>query len=479
MNAPGILKSNAPLFRALSHLLDPLVIAGASLIICYGLGEQSVGPHTLVKALAIYGPLFALLVFPAFRLYRAWRGEKLTTELVSLFWAWLSVLLLINCFIFLLANDQQRAILWPYGLFQEEIFFYWAFFCLVLMGAVRLLVRLILRSFRRKGYNHRTVAIVGAGPHGREVASVISKATWTGLKITAFFDDNEALQGRVINNIPVLGGYGDIAEAVADNQFDQLWITLPLKAEEQVKGILHALRYLTIDIRFVPDISGLRLLNHGVTEIVGIPVIDISTTRMDGINLLIKAIEDRLLALIILLLISPLMVIIALGIKCSSPCPILFKQKRHGGGGKEIEVWKFRSMKIHREGEGKVTQATKGDTRVTRLGAFLRRTSLDELPQFINVLQGRMSIVGPRPHAVEHNEYYKEQIWKYMQRHKVKPGITGWAQVNGLRGETETLEKMEKRVEFDLYYIENWSLWFDLKIIFMTILRGFTGSNAY
>ncbi|HIE54086.1 MAG TPA: exopolysaccharide biosynthesis polyprenyl glycosylphosphotransferase, partial [Chromatiaceae bacterium] len=170
---------------------------------------------------------------------------------------------------------------------------------------------------------------------------------------------------------------------------------------------------------------------------------------------------------------------IAMGVKLSSPGPVLFKQKRHGWDGKPIRIYKFRTMKVHEEKEGQVTQAKRGDPRITPFGAFLRRTSLDELPQFFNVLQGRMSIVGPRPHAIEHNELYKDQVDAYMQRHRVKPGITGWAQVNGWRGETNTLEKMEKRVEYDLYYIENWSLWFDLKIIFLTLFRGFVHKNAY
>ena len=168
-----------------------------------------------------------------------------------------------------------------------------------------------------------------------------------------------------------------------------------------------------------------------------------------------------------------------MAVKISSPGPIFFKQMRHGWDGKPIKVYKFRTMVVHDEEEGRVSQAGQGDTRITRLGAFLRRTSLDELPQFFNVLQGRMSIVGPRPHALIHNEEYKEQIDAYMLRHKVKPGITGWAQINGWRGETDTLEKMKKRIEYDLYYIEHWSLWFDLKIILLTLLKGFVHKNAY
>ena len=200
---------------------------------------------------------------------------------------------------------------------------------------------------------------------------------------------------------------------------------------------------------------------------------------MTGSNTLFKALEDYLLAALILVIVSPVMVAIAAAIKLTSPGPVFFKQRRHGWNGQPIWVYKFRSMAIHHESDFQVSQATRHDARVTPLGSFLRRTSLDELPQFINVLQGRMSVVGPRPHAVEHNEYYKELVPGYMLRHKVKPGVTGWAQVNGFRGETDTLEKMQKRVEYDLHYIENWSLWLDLKIVVQTLFKGFVHHNAY
>lgn len=246
-----------------------------------------------------------------------------------------------------------------------------------------------------------------------------------------------------------------------------------------MRQILVSLRHCTADIRMVPDIFGFSLLNHSLGEVAGIPVINLSSTPMVGVNRVVKAIEDRVIASIILLLISPLMICVALGIKLTSAGPVFFRQERLGYDGRVFRVWKFRSMKVHQEREGKVTQAKKNDSRITPFGAFLRRTSLDELPQFFNVLDGSMSIVGPRPHAVAHNEEYKDLVDRYMRRHKVKPGITGWAQVNGFRGETDTLEKMEKRVEYDLYYIEHWSLLFDLKIIFMTIFKGFVNPNAY
>jgi putative colanic acid biosynthesis UDP-glucose lipid carrier transferase len=223
----------------------------------------------------------------------------------------------------------------------------------------------------------------------------------------------------------------------------------------------------------------LKLVNHGVSEVVGVPMLDLSASPIIGGRRVLKALEDIFISALILILISPLLAAIAIAVKLTSPGPVLYRQKRHGWNGEEITVYKFRSMVVHHENGGGVTQAKKNDPRITPLGAFLRRTSLDELPQFINVIQGRMSIVGPRPHAVVHNEEYKELVPGYMLRHKVKPGITGWAQIHGLRGETDTLDKMKKRVEYDLYYIENLSIWMDLKIILATMFKGFVNESAY
>jgi putative colanic acid biosynthesis UDP-glucose lipid carrier transferase len=217
----------------------------------------------------------------------------------------------------------------------------------------------------------------------------------------------------------------------------------------------------------------------GAAEAAGAATPRFTSPLMVRINRVIKAFEDCVLATLGLLLASPMMLVIALGVKLSSPGPVLFLQRRHGRDEDPIVIYKFRTMRVHTECDGQVTQASKNDSRVTRIGAFLRRTSLDELPQLINVLQGRMSIVGPRPHVVEHTEHYRDMVAAYQQRHRVKPGMTGWAQVHGWRGETDTLEKMQRRVEYDLYYIEHWSLRFDLKIIFMTLTKGFLHPNAY
>jgi putative colanic acid biosynthesis UDP-glucose lipid carrier transferase len=333
---------------------------------------------------------------------------------------------------------------------------------------------------RRQGLNHRHIVVVGAGTLGKNVARQLRDAQWVGYDLVAFWDDDPGLQGKEVAGIPVISCEEGCRQLEEKKKYvDEIWLALPLRAEKRMQEILQLLRHSTVKIRLVPDIFGFRLLNHSISEVAGVPVLDLRASPMEGANRLIKAVEDRVLAFVILVLISPLLVIIALGVKFSSPGPVLFKQKRHGWDGKPITVYKFRTMEVHEEKDGQVTQAKKNDPRVTPFGGFLRRTSLDELPQFFNVLQGRMSIVGPRPHALAHNEMYKDQVEAYMQRHRVKPGITGWAQINGWRGETDTLDKMEKRVEYDLYYIENWSLWFDLKIIFITLFKGFVHQKAY
>ena len=246
----------------------------------------------------------------------------------------------------------------------------------------------------------------------------------------------------------------------------------------RVKKLVHQLADTTCSVLLIPDVFTFNILHSRLEEMNGVPVVPLYDTPLSGVNRLLKRAEDIVLATLILLLISPVLCCIALAVKLSSPGPVIFRQTRYGMDGKPIKVWKFRSMKVM-ENDKVVTQATQNDPRVTKVGNFLRRTSLDELPQFINVLTGGMSIVGPRPHAVAHNEQYRQLIEGYMLRHKVKPGITGWAQINGWRGETDTLEKMEKRVEFDLEYIREWSVWFDIKIVFLTVFKGFVNKAAY
>jgi putative colanic acid biosynthesis UDP-glucose lipid carrier transferase len=266
-------------------------------------------------------------------------------------------------------------------------------------------------------------------------------------------------------------------ELKSQNDYE-LWICLPLSESYMIKKILYNLRHITVEIRFFPDLENIHLFNDKGTNLMGFHSLCLSCTAISADNLTIKRYEDIVLAMIILSIISLPCLLIMLMIKITSPGPILFKQQRHGINNRIFNIYKFRTMIVHKD-KTMIIQATKHDTRTTKFGTFLRKTSLDELPQFINVLQGKMSIVGPRPHALSHNEYYKDLVTSYMWRHKVTPGITGWAQINGYRGETDTLYKMQKRVEHDLWYIEHWSLYLDLKIILITICKGFISKNSY
>jgi putative colanic acid biosynthesis UDP-glucose lipid carrier transferase len=345
------------------------------------------------------------------------------------------------------------------------------------MVALRVFVRFGLRVMRRRGRNTRSLAFAGAGELAQKVNAKVASAPWMGMMVVGAYDDRDP--GRLPQDgLPLLGDFSRLVEDARAGKVDYAYITLPMHADKRITQLVSELADTTASVYVVPDFFVYELQHARWFNMGGIPMVSVFESPFYGVDGWLKRTEDLLLGSIILLLIAPLMLLIAAGVKLTSPGPAIFKQRRYGLNGEVVEVWKFRSMSVCEDG-ALVVQARKGDARVTPLGAFLRRTSLDELPQFINVLQGTMSIVGPRPHAVAHNEQYRRLIHGYMLRHKVKPGITGWAQVNGWRGETDTLEKMQKRVEHDLAYIRDWSLWGDIRIVWLTMWKGFVGNNAY
>lgn len=337
--------------------------------------------------------------------------------------------------------------------------------------------RAILRYIRRKGYNFRRVLIVGAGDLGLKTARKIKDNPWMGLVIAGYLDDYKPL-GTVVEGGSIVGRINDIERVVESHNVDQVYIALPIRAYKRMVYVVERLRDKMINVCVVPDIYHAITLNAGVGDLDGLPIINLTDTPMYGWNVIVKRFADIFVSLFAVAILSPIMLLIAFIIKLTSKGPTIFKQRRYGLDGKVIWVYKFRTMTVCEDGD-RVPQAQKCDLRITPFGSFLRRTSLDELPQFFNVLQGAMSVVGPRPHAIAHNEQYRKLINSYMLRYKVKPGITGWAQVNGWRGETDTLDKMEKRVSYDLYYIENWSIWLDIKIMWMTFWKGFVNRQAY
>ena len=321
--------------------------------------------------------------------------------------------------------------------------------------------------------------VIGANGLGRALARSLTSDPIAQTKVAAYFDDREADRIGVALEAPVRGGLGQVADWVRTHRVDQIYIALPMASQPRILKLLDQLRDTTASIFFVPDIFMYDLIQARVDTVVGMPVVAVCETPFHGTTGLIKRLSDMVLASVAILITAPVMLAAALAIKITSPGPVLFRQRRYGLDGQEITVWKFRSMVVLEDG-GDVRQATREDDRVTPLGRFMRRTSIDELPQFFNVLQGRMSVVGPRPHAVAHNETYRKLIKGYMIRHKVKPGITGWAQVNGARGETDTIDKMRRRIDFDLEYLRNWSLRLDLLIVWKTVWQAVRGDrNAY
>ncbi|MDR3491426.1 MAG: undecaprenyl-phosphate glucose phosphotransferase [Gammaproteobacteria bacterium] len=467
----GLLKEYSKPLAILLHVLDIAAIIAAGLAAFYYRFGNLDLPGRYVDALGI-AAVFTLAVFSFFHVYESIRAKKFWEHMGTLIRAVTVVLMLLAGLAFLTKSGEH---------FSRSWFMSWAVLSVVLLLTFRCSLLVLLRTMRSFRLNERRVIIIGAGDLGAALAETLQQALWTGFRIVAIFDDEISDKPASIQGIPVQQTPENLSDYLltVKDPIDEIWLAMPLSAEEKVKQLLHKVRHHTIAIRFVLDTFGLGLFNHSISNLAGFPALNLNASPMVGVNRWLKACEDRIFAAIILIIISPLFLMIALLVKLSSKGPVFFKQLRHGWDGKVIKIYKFRTMYIHNEAPGQVTQAKLEDRRITKLGKFLRKTSLDELPQFINVLQGRMSIVGPRPHALSHNEFYKDSIKAYMQRHKVKPGITGWAQVNGWRGETETLDKMEKRVEFDLFYIDHWSLAFDCKIILLTFFRGFFNKNAY
>jgi putative colanic acid biosynthesis UDP-glucose lipid carrier transferase len=362
--------------------------------------------------------------------------------------------------------------------FDERALLAWALATPAALFAAHRAVPLWLPRLMAVEGMHKTAVIAGANDLGRRLAARLRGDPMLGVNFAGYFDDRGAVRLRDLPAADNLGTLERLADYVRANPVDVIYIALPMASQPRILRLLEDLRDTTASIYFVPDIFVSDLIQARVDFIGELPVVAVCETPFFGFNGMVKRISDFALAGIILLGISPVMLAIALGVKLSSPGPVLFKQRRYGVDGRKIVVYKFRSMTVAEDGDV-VRQATRNDARITKFGAFLRRTSLDELPQFINVLQGRMSVVGPRPHAVAHNELYRKLIRGYMIRHKVRPGITGLAQVNGMRGETDTVDKMKLRIEYDLNYLRNWSLALDLKIVLQTVAVVLKRQNAY
>jgi len=461
----GLIRQHNSLFILLGRIVDVIVIS-VTLWAVLDMTFKSWEPlHTWWLLLAV----FDFQVFAEFNgLYKGNRGISFRQGCKQIFISWactVVVLIIVNHFNEIITPLNQSA------------FIFWCIAAPIELISWYIISYSVIHQIRRAGRNSRRVAIIGNTELGGQLENVFKKEDWMGLSFVGFFDDRKTSRNKKLHRY-LSGDINQLINMAKDQEVDIIYISLPLKAEERIKDILSELADTTVSVYYAPDLFVFDLLRSNLSFIQGIPIISIYDTPFYGVDGALKRAFDIVLSLLILMLIAIPMVIIALSIKISSPGSVLFKQRRYGFRGEKFVVWKFRSMSVSEDG-GQVLQAKKNDPRVTKLGAFLRKTSLDELPQFFNVLQGCMSIVGPRPHAVAHNELYRGQIQGYMLRHKVKPGITGLAQVSGFRGETDTLDKMEGRIRYDLEYIRNWSIWLDMKIVLLTIFKGFRGSKAY
>ena len=403
-------------------------------------------------------------------LYRTWRVATLSAELKRNALCWVAAASGLTVLAFLLESQTKL---------PREVLLLWLVLTMVAMLVARMALRLALRSLRRSGANFRVAAIVGANPVARSLVEQVVGNPWMGIRLLGVFDDRKPDADRVAPQLPIAGTVADVVERACSGKIDIVFVVLPLRAELRIRTLVDLLRDSTVSIKFVPNFSSFGLLSARWEEFRGIPMISLVDTPHYGPDGYSKRVFDVVAASVLLALLALPMAAIALAICATSKGPALFRQKRYGLDGREIVVYKFRTMSVVEDGKTVFSQAKKGDRRVTRLGSVLRRTSLDELPQLINVLQGRMSIVGPRPHPVALNESHRRRIDGYMLRHKVRPGITGWAQVNGCRGETDTEQKMVDRIRYDLEYIDNWSLALDLRIMWRTLFSVIDDPNAY
>jgi putative colanic acid biosysnthesis UDP-glucose lipid carrier transferase len=457
-------------YQSPARLVLAMLHAVFAALIGYVLFREYVGQNgslSLYKAGIVVGVVLLEPILTAVGVYRPGRRPGLMGTVRQIWWGatlWAVALVLLA---FATKTGQQFSRVWAV---------LWTVGNVAALTAVQLGFHALSRWLNSRGIGMRRIVWIGDGLSIQPTIGRFRTDALRGYQFVAFFSDRpeDVIQvgERTCVGQPLCD---DLGVVLADLKADEVWITLPLTDAGRLDEFLRMLRHSTANIRYIPSVTQSRLLNHSVSDVGGVTALDLSRSPLEGVNRMVKAAEDRLMALVILLLISPIIVLIAIAVKMSSPGPVFYRQERVSWNGRRFVMLKFRSMPHNIESGIGAVWATKGDQRATRLGSFLRRTSLDELPQFLNVLFGDMSIVGPRPERPVFVEKFKEEIPDYMKKHMVKAGITGWAQVNGWRGDTD----LKKRIEHDLYYIENWSVPFDIKIILMTVFKGFIGPHAY
>lgn len=480
-----VLKANSPYVDYGMRTLDLSLLLAAGHVATYcrfHVGLSDVEPVHAVMLYFCAGLAFVL--FPPCEVYVSWRGRSPLSLGVRVAMSWSLVLLAGLVFSFLIHHVGDLSRLWM---------LYWYLSGLCLLLTARACLYLLLLRLRSRGFNQRRVLIVGDNRIARELALRARQQAWFGYEVVGVHPGCSEAGLRLVSlpepatdavarpgcrPVASVVALSDIADFVSSHRIDELWVTLPMAAAPELQALHQLLRSVLADVRWIPDTLSMQAMSLHMVDFLGFPALDLNAPVSRGAPAAAKVLFDKIFSSLVLLSLSPLLLGIAAGIKLTSPGPILFRQSRLGLNGRTFDVYKFRTMAVQHASDA-VIQACRGDQRVTPFGAFLRRRSLDELPQFFNVLLGDMSVVGPRPHALAHNEFYKALLERYMLRHRVRPGITGWAQIHGYRGETDTVDKMAKRVQFDLYYIQNWSLWMDVRIVLRTALTGWSGKNVY
>ncbi|WP_224044669.1 undecaprenyl-phosphate glucose phosphotransferase [Paraburkholderia unamae] len=469
MHLPAQSYATAPRRHAgvLLRLLDIAVIAVAAFFALRL--EATAAQPGYDNALIAFALLASIFVFPLFGLYHISRGRIIWRCVCAPVLAW-TITLALALLVAIILLDPYR----PAG----DWYLRWMLFTGAGLVASRLMERGLSARREEQGARTRAVAIVGSGAHCRHLLRKVESTPNSIYSVSTIFDTGSET-APAVGVVPAFRDRAGFADFVRRYQVEELWLALPLSEESTILQFIELFRNDLVNIRFIPDVSGLALFEGEMIDLDGTSAINLVGSPLSSDALWAKDIFDRVFALFVLIALSPLLLMIALAVKLSSSGPALFTQRRKGANGKVFNIYKFRSMRVHETTHGVVKQATRGDPRITRVGAFLRRTSLDELPQFLNVLRGEMSVVGPRPHAIEHDTLYQNIVDGYIHRYRIKPGITGWAQVNGFRGETDRVEKMRGRVEHDLYYLSNWSFWLDMHIVVATVFKGLVHRNAY
>lgn len=451
----------------LARLSDAVVIAGGALLTASASGISDGAGYN--SALVAFSMLMALMLFPSCGMYRVVRRRLFWRCVCVPAFVWLFVLS-VSCLLVTTLHRSYR----PATEWLKE----WALISAAGVVVCRLAAHAICLRLARYKPSTSTVAVVGGAVNCRQLVRKVSATPDSVYRVTAAFDTDPKAR-HIPLGLPTFCDREAFADYVRNAHIDELWLAIPLSEGPVIVSFIELFRNDLINIRFIPDVSGLSVFNARMANLEGTSAINLVASPIASHALIGKEVFDRIFALFVLLAIAPVLIAVAVAVKCSSSGPVLFTQRRKGANGKIFNIYKFRSMRMHAEAMGVVRQATRDDPRVTRVGAFLRRTSLDELPQFFNVLRGEMSVVGPRPHAIEHDKLYQDIVDGYIHRYRIKPGITGWAQINGFRGETDRIEKMQGRVAHDLYYLNNWSFWLDIQIVLATVFKGLVHRNAY